>query len=356
MSTLFEPLSVGAWRLPNRLIMAPMTRSRAAAGGLATGLTAAYYAQRASAGLIITEGTQPSAIGQGYIDTPGLHSAAQAASWRPVTEAVHAAGGRIVAQLMHTGRIGHPSVNPDGELPVAPSPIAAPGQLHTAAGMVDFPVPRQLTQAQIQVTVEDFAAAARHAVEAGFDGVELHGANDYLIHQFLAGGSNRRTDGYGGPVAGRIRFAVETVTAVADAIGPQRVGLRLSPGDPRSGVGETDTAELYDALLHALAPAGIAYLHLLETGDRALTEVLRKAWPGVIVLNPHTHPGPATAQDGQSALEDGVADAISLGSLFLANPDLPRRIRAGGPYNQPDPATFYGGDHRGYTDYPALAA
>ncbi|MFB4308640.1 alkene reductase [Actinomadura sp. GTD37] len=356
MQELFEPLSAGKLELPNRIVMAPMTRSRAGAGGAVTELTAEYYRQRAAAGLIITEGTQPSVRGQGYVDTPGLHSDAQVEAWRAVTAAVHDEGGRIFAQLMHSGRVGHPVLYPDGGLPLGPSPIASGDRLFTPGGMLDHPVPQEMTAADIAQAVEEFAAAARNAVAAGFDGVELHGANGYLIQQFLADGSNTRTDAYGGTVANRIRFAVEAVRAAADAIGPERVALRVSPGGTSSGVSESDTPELYSALIAALAPLDLAYLHVMEERNREMTGRIRAWWPGTLILNPHPTADafPATPERGAEALRDGVADAIAFGELWLANPDLPARIKAGGPYNEADRATFYGGDHRGYTDYQPL--
>ncbi|WP_141578727.1 alkene reductase [Actinomadura sp. WMMA1423] len=356
MDELFEPLRVGKLDLPNRLVMAPMTRSRAAAGGLATPLTAEYYAQRAAAGLIVTEGTQPSVRGQGYVDTPGLHSEEQVAAWRAVTDAVHAEGGRIFAQLMHAGRVGHPVLYPDGGLPLGPSPIATGERLFTPDGMLDHPVPREMTREDIAQALEEFADAARNAAEAGFDGVELHGANGYLINQFLADGSNRRTDEYGGTAENRARFGIEVARAVAGAIGPERVGFRVSPGTTAGGVSESDTPELYSALVAGLAPLGLAYLHVMEH-DREQTRRIRGEWPGTLILNPHPLPGPAsgTPEAGVDALREGLADAVAFGRLWLSNPDLPARIRVGGPYNEADPATFYGGDRHGYTDYPVLA-
>ncbi|MEU5259207.1 alkene reductase [Amycolatopsis sp. NPDC021455] len=355
MPEIFEPSRLGKLDLPNRLVMAPMTRSRAS-GGVVGELTAEYYAQRAGAGLIITEGTQPSVLGQGDIDTPGLHSPEQVEAWRGVTDAVHDRGGRIFVQLMHAGRVGHPCLYPDGALPLAPSAIPSGGQLFTPDGMLDRPTPRAMTLADIDRTVEDFVSAARNAMEAGFDGVELHGASGYLVHQFLSGNTNARTDAYGGSIGNRIRFAVETVQAVSDAIGPDRTGIRISPGITYNGIAETDTAELYPALARALAPFGLAYLHLVETNNRDLTEVLRAEWPGALVLNPHptAEQRTADAESAAAALRAGLCDAVSLATLWLANPDLPARIRAGGPFNQADPDTFYGGDHRGYTDYPTL--
>ncbi|MFD8719691.1 alkene reductase [Streptomyces sp. NPDC059629] len=353
MTTAFDPIDLPGHRLANRIAMAPMTRSRAAEGGLPTALTAEYYAQRASAGLIVTEGIQPSVVGQGYPDTPGLHSAEQIAAWRTVTDAVHAAGGRIFAQIMHSGRIGHPDLLPDGLVNVAPSAVAASGQVYTHEGPKDFVEPRELTEDEIHATVADYAAAARAAVEAGFDGVELHGANGYLIHQFLAPGSNRRTDGWGGSPAGRIRFAVETVKAVVEAIGAERTGLRLSPGNPLNDMDEPEPEPTYTALVDALEPLGLAYVHVMEVpGHRELTTALRKRFSGVFVLNPATE-GP-TGPEALELVEDGTADVISYGQLFLANPDLPARLKAGGPFNAANPATFFGGGAEGYTDYPAL--
>ncbi|WP_067824515.1 alkene reductase [Actinomadura kijaniata] len=355
MNDFFEPLTLGKLELPNRLVMAPMTRSRAY-GGLVDRSTAAYYAQRASAGLIITEAVQVSEIGQGYIQTPGLHTARQVEAWRAVTDAVHAAGGRIVAQLVHCGRIGHPSLYGDRALPLAPSPIPSGERLFTPDGLLEHPVPKEMTAADIAATIDDFVTAARNAVEAGFDGVELHAANGFLLHQFLADSTNRRTDGYGGSVAGRVRLTVEVAEAVSRAVGPERVGLRISPGITFNGMAEGDTDGLYRALVRALAPTRLAYLHVFEILTRDVTRMIRQEWPGGLVLCPHptAESFPATPETGRAALAEGVADAVALGTMWLANPDLDARIRAGGPYNEPDPDTFYGGDHRGYTDYATL--
>ncbi|UZN03008.1 alkene reductase [Cellulomonas sp. S1-8] len=357
MSTLFDPVTVGRIPLPSRLVMAPMTRNRATPQGVVTPLTAEYYAQRAGAGLIVSESIQPSVRGQGYILTPGLHSAEQVAAWRLVTDAVHARGGRIVAQLTHCGRIGHPSLYPDGELPIAPSAVASGEQLIGFEGPLDHPTPREMTPADVATAVQEFAHSARNAVEAGFDGVEVHGGNGFLVHQFLADNTNLRTDAYGGSATHRARFAVEVVRAVADVVGADRVGIRVSPGSPYNGMVEADPVPVYTALLDELAGLGIAYLHVIEMGTRDLTEQLRSAWPGTLILNPHVTMAvyPATAEAAHEAMAAGVADAVSLAALWLANPDLDARIRAGGPFNTPDPATFYGGDHVGYTDYPALA-
>ncbi|UUU34842.1 alkene reductase [Streptomyces sp. CA-210063] len=353
MTTAYDPIDLSGTQLANRIAMAPMTRSRAAEGGRPTGLTAEYYAQRASAGLIVTEGIQPCHVGQGYPNTPGLHDEDQVAAWREVTDAVHAAGGKIFAQLMHTGRIGHPVLLPEGLHPVGVSAVAAQGQVYTHVGPKDFVTPRELSHDEVLDTVQEFAAAARRAIEAGFDGVELHGANGYLIHQFLAPGSNLRTDDWGGSDENRIRFAVETVKAVAEAIGAHRTGLRVSPGNPFNDISEPDPEPTYTALVQALEPLGLAYLHIGEApGQRELTQRLRKLFSGTLILNPATD-GP-TGPDDLALVEDGTADIVAFGQLFLANPDLPARLKAGGPYNEADPATFYGGDAKGYTDYPSL--
>lgn len=353
MTTAFDPIDLPGIRLANRIAMAPMTRSRAGEGGTATDLVAEYYAQRASAGLIITEGIQPSVVGQGYPGTPGLHSAEQVASWREVTDAVHAAGGRIFAQLMHAGRIGHPVVLPDGLTPVGPSAVRPAGQLFTGRGMEDFTTPHELTGDEVRRTVADFASAARNAVDAGFDGVELHGANGYLIHQFLAPNTNLRTDEWGGSEEARTRFAVEVVKAVAAEIGAGRTALRISPGNPYNDIDEPAPEAVYTALVREIDPLGLAYLHVLEAVEtRGLTRALRELFSGVLVLNAHTD-GP-TGPDDHTLVDDGTADVISYGALFIANPDLPARLKAKGPFNTPDPSTFFGGDARGYVDYPAL--
>ncbi|MFF8639250.1 alkene reductase [Streptomyces sp. NPDC015345] len=353
MTTAFDPIDLSGTPLANRIAMAPMTRSRAGQGGVPTDLTVEYYVQRASAGLIISEAIQPSVVGQGYPDTPGLHSAEQVAAWRKVTDAVHAAGGKIFAQLMHAGRIGHPVLLPDGLVNVAPSPVQPEGQVYTAEGPKDFVTPRELTDAEIRATIGDFAAAARNAVDAGFDGVELHGANGYLIHQFLAPGTNRRTDEWGGSVENRLRFAVEVAKAVTAEIGAARTGFRISPGNPFNDITEPDPEPAYTALVKELAALDLAYLHVMEVGEiRELTTRLRQDFGGTFLLNPQTE-GP-TSHDALALVEDGTADVIAFGALFLANPDLPARLKAEGPYNTPDPATFYGGTEKGYTDYPAL--
>lgn len=352
----FDSFPLGRIELRNRIVMAPMTRSRAyGPGATPTELMATYYRQRASAGLIVTEGIQPSVVGQGYPDTPGLHSAEQVEAWRAVTQAVHTAGGHIFAQLMHAGRVGDPALLPDGLSVVGPSEIAIAGQIYTHAGMKPFVTPHALTEAEIVDTIADFALAARNAIAAGFDGVELHGANGYLIQQFLSTSANVRTDEWGGSLDGRNRFAVEVARAVADAIGADRTGIRLSPGNTTQDIVETDTDAQYEALVGQLAELGLVYVHVMESeGRRPLTRSLRAAWPGAFILNPATRPVP-TGLAELSLIENGTTDLLSFGSLFLANPDLPARLAAGGPFNEPDRATSFGGDHRGYTDYPTLA-
>ncbi|HEY0187550.1 MAG TPA: alkene reductase [Cellulomonas sp.] len=355
MSTAFEPYDLSGTTLRNRIVMSPMTRSRAyGPGASATDLMATYYAQRASAGLIVTEGTQPSVVGQGYPDTPGLHSPEQVEAWRKVTDAVHAQGGTIFAQLMHTGRVGDPDLLPGDMIPVGPSAVTPAGQIYTHSGMKPHVRPHALTGEEIAATVADFADAARNAVAAGFDGVEIHGANGYLVHQFLATNANQRTDAWGGSVSGRTRFAVEVARAVADAIGAPRTGIRLSPGTTLGDIHEADLEQTYGSLVEQLAPLSLAYLHLMEAPEqRDLTLRLRERWPGTVVLNPFTG-GEPTGPEALALIEDGTADLISFGALFIANPDLPERLRRGGPFTPPDRTTSFGGDHRGYTDYPTL--
>ena len=296
MTTSFDPIQIGGVTLNNRVVMSPMTRSRAfGPGGAPTAATAEYYGQRASAGLIVSEGIQPNVVGQGYPNTPGLHSSAQVGAWRRVTDVVHDRGGLIFAQLMHTGRIGHPSLLPDGLIPVAPSAVAANTKIFTHQGPQDCVAPKELTPAEIEQTIADFVVAAGNAMTAGFDGVEIHGANGYLIHQFLSDNVNLRTDAWGRTVQGRIRFTVEVAAAVADAIGSDRVGLRISPGNPYNDIVESDLPGVYRELLTALAPLDLAYLHLMEGTDRDLTLQLRKQWQAGFILNPFTHPAAAVS-------------------------------------------------------------
>lgn len=357
MTTVFDPITVGSWELPQRFVMAPLTRNRAEAGGVPGALAAEYYGQRAGAGLIVTEGTQPSAVGQGYLATPGLHSPEQVDGWRGVAEAVHAGGGRVVAQLMHVGRIAHPD-NKDGLETVAPSAIAAPGEMVTADGQKPHVEPRALETDEIPGIVEEFVQAARNAVEAGLDGVEVHGANGYLLHQFLAPSTNERTDSYGGSPENRARLVVEVVRAVAEAIGADKVGLRISPAHNIQGVLETDaddTRATYTALVDGIADLGLAYLSILADPRSELFAELRSGFGGVVVANS----GFSTVTDLEEVeeiVDGGLADLVAVGRPFLANPDLATRWANGAELNEPDQATFYGGGAEGYTDYPTLDA
>jgi N-ethylmaleimide reductase len=355
VSIAFQPAPLGRQLLKNRIVMSPMTRSRAYGPDLSpTPLMAEYYAQRASAGLIITEGIQPSAAGQGYPDTPGLHSQIQVDGWRKVTDAVHDRRGVIFAQLMHTGRVGHPDNLPRPATQVAPSAVRAAGQIFTPTGLQDYLVPTALTDGQILETIDDFAAAARNAVDAGFDGVEIHGGNGYLVHQFLSTNANQRDDRWGGSAANRARFAVETTRAVAAAIGADRTGLRISPANTLVDIAEDGYVETYLHLVDALNDLGLAYLHVLESTAPDFTPLLRERWNGTFLLNPAT-PGSRTGPEHLALIDDGAADFVSFGKLFIANPDLPERLAAGAPLAAPDMSKAYGGDERGYTDYPPLA-
>lgn len=358
MTTVFDPADLGRYRLNNRIVMSPMTRARSHNDeGNATASMATYYAQRASAGLIITEGIWPVPEGKGYPDTPGLSEPEHVASWRVVTDAVHAVDGRIFAQLMHTGRIGHPTnFTRDGLELVGASAVTAAGKIYTHAGMVDYTEPRALTEEEILATIAGFAQAARNAIDAGFDGVEIHGANGYLPHQFLSSSANLRDDAWGGSIDNRVRFTAEVAKAVSDAIGADRVGLRISPANPFNDISEENTPELYRALIAAIAPLHLAYLHIMETPgpeNRALTLELRDAFEGPLILNPATPDG-VTGPDEVHLVEDGVTDFISFGALFISNPDLPARLAKGSPFNEPKRDAFYAGDDEGYIDYPAL--
>ncbi|MCZ4604062.1 alkene reductase [Streptomyces sp. Lzd4kr] len=352
MTTLFTGYRLGDLVLPNRVVMAPMTRVRAAAGGLATPSMARYYAQRATAGLIVTEGVQPNLIGQSNPGTPGLHTDDQVTAWRTVTDAVHTNGGRIFAQIMHGGRVSHPDTT--GMRPVGPSAVAAVGEVFTPNGRQPAPTPRALDTAEVPEHVRSYADAARRAVDAGFDGVELHGANGYLISQFLSTNANLRTDRYGGSVANRIRFAVEAVTATVEAIGADRTGIRLSPGGAFWGVEEADVAELYAALLTELSRLGPAYIHLEATIDEETLVALRRTWPGTLVMNPVLPMGPKQAGRTEADHWLGLgADLISFGRAFIANPDLVERLRTGLPIAPADEATYFEGGDNGYLTYSA---
>ena len=350
--TLFSPVQVGPYTLRNRIVMAPMTRNRAGEGNVPTDLMALYYKQRSSAGLIVTEATQVCQEGQGYISTPGIHTDAQTAGWRRVTESVHGSGGRIFLQLWHVGRISHTLFQPNGGAPVAPSAIAAEGSTFTPEGPKPFSTPRALELAEIPGVVSKYAEGARRALEAGFDGVEIHGANGYLVDQFLRDGSNHRTDAYGGPVENRARFLLEVTEAVTQVWGADRVGVRLSPTGAFNSMSDSDPEKTFGYAARELDRFGLAYLHVVEpVGTTSVAPLLHAAFRGPFILN-----GGYDRETGNAALARGEADLISFGSLYLANPDLPERFAEGAALNPPDRATFYGGDHRGYTDYPTRDA
>jgi N-ethylmaleimide reductase len=348
---LFAPYRLGVMVLANRFVMAPMTRLRADGNGVPTHLAVDYYAQRAGAGLIITEGTQPSATGQVAPNAPGLHTDEQVAGWRAVADAVHARGGHLLVQLMHAGRISHSMTI--GTRPVSPSAVRPAGQAATRDGWVDFERPRALDADELPGLVAEHVDAACRAVAAGLDGVELHAANGWLLQQFLAEGTNRRTDAYGGSPENRARFVVEVAGAVAEAIGPQRVGIRISPAHSYNDIAEIDTAGTYTALLAGIQRLNLLYLHVLEEPSSAFRSRLRRQWDGVLIANTGDT-GRSDLATARSLVESGEADLFSVGRGFLANPDLVERLRSGAALTAPDRETFYGGGARGYTDYPIM--
>jgi N-ethylmaleimide reductase len=361
---LFTPLQLGSITLPNRILMPPLTRMRARMpGNLPWELNAEYYRQRASAGLIITEGAPVSPRGHGYYHTPGIHTEAQAEGWKRVTEAVHDAGGRIFIQLWHVGRQSHNDLQPNGEAPVAPSAIAGVGQAYVAPGaQPDYPVPRALSRREIADTVEEFRRGAQRAKQAGFDGVELHGANGYLIEQFLSDRSNHRTDEYGGSVARRTRFLLEVTEAVASVWQPDRIGVRLSPANTFGGGAPSDRWGTFTHVVRELNRLGLAYLHFVEprvAGNLDLAQfddaLSSRHFKPLLAGNTQLiSAGGHTFDSGQAAVASGEADAVAFGRAFIANPDLPHRFAAGAPLNRYQRETFYGGAAAGYTDYPTL--
>jgi 2,4-dienoyl-CoA reductase-like NADH-dependent reductase (Old Yellow Enzyme family) len=352
MNSLWDPIKLGNITLPHRFAMAPMTRSRAKPDGTPGDLAAEYYAQRGSLGLLITEGTQPSDDGQGYTTTPGIYTDAHVAGWKKVTSAVHKADSRLYIQLMHTGRVAHPDNTPHHRQPVAPSAIAPDVPMFTPTGMQDAPTPRALTTAEVKQTVKDFALAAKRAIEAGADGVEIHGANGYLVQQFFAPNANTRSDEYGGSIENRARFAIEVAKAVAAEIGAERTGIRLSPLNTAGGLAEgPEAGDLYRYLVSELNKLNLAYLHILHTGDEKLVQDLRKAWTHSLLVN---RPN-ATPENLDQDVKTGLADLVPVGKMALANPDLVTRLQKKAPLNQPNPATFFGGGAAGFTDYPTLA-
>lgn len=354
MRELLEPYRAGRLDLANRVAMAPMTRGRADdATGVPSPHAARYYRQRAGAGLLITEGVYVNALAKGGPGIPALTTDAHSRGWRGVTDAVHAEGGTIFAQLWHVGRMTHPLTLPEGELPVAPSAVAIEGeQIFTRDGLLGHVTPRELTASEITQTIGDFASAARRAIETGFDGVEIHGANGYLIHQFIADNTNLRTDGYGGSVTGRLRFVTEIVEAVAAEAGADRVGLRISPDNAENQLAETDARTTYRTLVDALDPLGLAYLHVLQNGAYGAIADLRTRWSGTLVANTNG-PAPSTPAAAARLVRDGHADVVALGRLFMTNPDLPARLANGVPLAGPPTQNVYGGGAKGYTDYPA---
>lgn len=365
MKTLFDPVTVGAMRLPNRIVMAPLTRNRAP-GALPNARMASYYAQRASAGLLITEATAISPSAQGYADVPGLWSRAQVDGWRRVTDTVHARGGRIVTQLWHVGRVSHVDLQPGGAAPVAPSAITAKTKTvliqDGVPAFVDTSAPRALTLHEIPGIVDDYRRAARNAMAAGFDGVELHAANGYLIDQFLKTGANQRDDAYGGPIENRARLLLEVMQAITQEIGGERVGIRLSPVTPANDIVDADPQPLFANVVRGLAPLNLAYLHIIEGSTGGPRELPERPFLYAALKADYEAAGGCAAwmvnngYDAAMAVQavQAEADLVAFGKPFIANADLVRRIREGAPWNTPDRKTFYGGGDQGYLDYPAL--
>lgn len=349
---LFTPVRLGELELANRVVMAPMTRDRAGPGDVPTDLMVEYYRQRASAGLIVTEGAQPSAVGKGYWRTPGIHSPEQVEGWRKVADAVHAEGGRIVIQLMHCGRAVVPANRGFDAEVIAPSAVPCPDRVPGPDGVpVDCPMPRAVLAEEIPALIEEYAQAARNAIAAGLDGVELHCASGYLINQFLNPVSNLRTDQYGGSAENRIRFPVAVLQAMAAAIGPGRVGFRISPGNPYNGMDPSEPEATFAPFVKAADALGLAYVHVIDMGLEGLDTLamLRANWSGAIIAN-----SMLTAESGEALLAAGRAEAIGFGRAFIANPDLVARMKVGAPLAKPDYAHLYTGEERGYTDYPAM--
>jgi N-ethylmaleimide reductase len=357
VTDLFSPARFGAIELANRVVMSSLTRNRAGAGNVPTPLMAEYYRQRASAGLILTEATPICAEGHGYPRTPGIHTPEQVAGWQQVTAAVHDAGGRIALQLWHVGRISHPDLQPGGALPVAPSAIRPAGQVYTGQAMKDYVTPRALESGELPGIVATYVRAARNAMEAGFDGVEIHAGNGYLLDQFLRSSTNQRSDAYGGSKENRARLLLDVMEAVCTEVGHDRVGLRLSPVTTFNDLADADPQDTFDHVVTQLNSLRLAFLDILQgTGGAPRDQWvpfdyarLRSLYAGNLVLN--NGYDFATAQE---ALKSGAADAIAFGRLLLANPDLVERFRRGAPLNAPEVQTFYSGEEKGYTDYPCL--
>src|SRR5689334_21007561 len=349
MPTLFDPLRVGNIELDNRIVMAPLTRSRADDGGVQPSYAAEYYSQRASAGLIITEATNVSPMAKGYVRTPGIYTSEQIESWRNVTAAVHARGGRIFMQLFHTGRIALPDFLPGNAQPVAPSAVRATGSNYTDDGMKEFVTPREITKEEIAQTVADFGKAAANVITAGFDGVELHSASGYLVQQFLTTNVNLRRDEYGGSIENRTRFLFECLDAMVREAGSQRVGVKFSPQIKFNDIEENDADEVYPYIFERLGDMRLTYVHVADVASAGWHAKLLEHYNGVYFAN-----GGFTRESGAELVAQGGADAIVYGTKFLANPDLPERFKRGAPLNEADRATFYTSGQRGYTDYPTL--
>ena len=354
---LFTPIKLGRLQLRNRIIMAPLTRNRAGEGNVPQDMNVTYYEQRASAGLIITEATPISEMGHGYPATPGIHTAEQIEGWKKVVQAVHAKGGKIVLQLWHVGRISHPSLLPDNALPVAPSAIKPAGQAFTYEGLQDFVTPRALATEELPGIVAEYIQATKNALEAGFDGVEIHAANGYLLDQFLRDGTNNRTDSYGGHVINRARLLLEVVQNVVAIAGNDRVGVRISPLNPFNDITDSDPQATFNHVARVLSPFKLAYLHVVEGGSHGLATpefdfvALRKNFSGPYMANLGYDKASANA-----AIASGKADCVAFGAPYVANPDLVERFAKDAPLNVPDQNSFYGGDEKGYIDYPALQA
>ncbi len=351
MSKLFESVKIGNIELKNRLGMAPMTRSRALPDGTPSDLAAEYYGQRASVGLIISEGTQPSEDGQGYTNTPGIYTESHMEGWKKVTSKVHNEGGRIFVQLMHVGRVSHPDNTPHHRQAVAPSAIAPNTEIFTAQGMKEIPTPRALSEVEIKGVINEFRLAARAAVEAGADGVEIHGANGYIIQQFLSENANQRQDAYGGTIENRSRFAIEVAKAVGDEIGPERTGIRLSPQGTLNGIEEGESSsEMYRYLISELDKLNLAYLHIMHFGNESLLQDIRQLWSQALLVNRAGR----TLDQLTIDLDNELADVITVGTWMIANPDFVERLKLDAPLNTPDRNTIYAGGAEGYTDYPFL--
>ncbi|PZX17743.1 N-ethylmaleimide reductase [Palleronia aestuarii] len=354
---LFSPVRMGDLDLPNRVLMAPLTRNRAHCDGTPADMAQIYYSQRATAGLIISEATQVDPMGKGYLDTPGIHDPSHVAAWRKITDAVHAKGGRIFLQLWHVGRISHVSLLPDGSKPLAPSAVRAETQTFTENGFEDCSEPEAMTLDQIHAVVEQFRRGAEMAQEAGFDGVEIHAANGYLLDQFLQDKTNRRDDAYGGDVANRMRLVSEIIDAVATVLPRGRIGIRLSPLGQANDIGDSDPETLFTQVYEMVSGKNLAYLHVMEqfpgaendSDAHGMIERLRSHYEGFVISN-----GGYDGEAARSVIGSGHADAVAFGRPFIANPDLPERLRVGAKLNEGDQDTFYGGDAEGYTDYPFL--